>query len=72
MTTFTHHLSRVLGESHWGGLPHMETDTRDSCYAWGNQRCGHLDGRCNQGPRYPYDDSWMRAKELLERELQDE
>ena len=72
MTHFTHHLSRVLGESHWGGLPHKETDDRPTvCYRYGGQRCGHIDGRCN-GQRFPYDDSWMRAKELLERELQDE
>lgn len=69
---FTTTVSRVLG-SVYGNLPHVGHDTRsDECYRMGGQRCGHHDGRCNQGVRYLYDDTWLREKKKLEAILQDE
>ena len=53
----------------YGGFEHVETDNRQTCWAWGNQRCGHIDGRCNKLERFPYDDEWLTLKAQMEEEL---
>ena len=55
----------------YANYKHVEKDERPTvCYRMGGQRCGHDDGRCNQGERFPYDDSWekevKRLNEILE------
>jgi hypothetical protein len=53
----------------YDNLSHVEHDLRQTCWNGGNQRCGHIDGRCNKLERFPYDDRWLTLKAEMEEEL---
>ena len=48
----------------YANYKHVEKDERQTCWAMGDIRCNHIDGRCN-GERFPYDDSWEKEVERL-------